>query len=474
MGRARVRDLGVEIGRLPPGPANAITGVPGVLVGHRTVIHDTPVVARTGVTVIVPREGEIWTNHACAGLSLFNGNGEMTGIPWIDEAGLLGSPIGLTNTYAVGLVRDALIAHAVERGVSHRFHLPVVAETFDGWLNDIDAFPVTADHVRDALAAAASGPVEEGNVGGGTGMRCHGFKGGIGTASRLVDVPATLHGGRAGPGQLRTDARPPDRRRPGRPVPGASVGRAPSSRPAPGRVDHRGGRDRRSPSPAPVPAPGASGHGRARPRGRNGLQLQRRPLPRLRHGKPRSRGRPPSAVRPRHDPPSPPGCLLRGRGRRRGGVDPQCPHGGRDDDGDTGNRLRPAPRRSPGSPGSTLSLRRSVLPVHRRSQTHEQAQEEPQGHTVHLLPELSLGVLSPHGPPRYTWALLGPRAPRASSGRDLRVLRLISGASRRARQQRLVGEMTPGGTRSERRLGGTSGSPRPSSDAPISGKDSAP
>lgn len=190
MPRARARDLGIAIGRLPPGPHNAITDVPGVLVGHCTVIHDEPVVARTGVTVIVPREGAIWTDHAFAGVFLFNGNGEMTGIPWIEESGLLGSPIGLTNTYAVGVVRDALIAHAVERGYSHRFHLPVVAETFDGWLNDIDAFPVTATHAQEALAAASGGPVPEGNVGGGTGMRCHGFKGGIGTASRVVDVPA--------------------------------------------------------------------------------------------------------------------------------------------------------------------------------------------------------------------------------------------------------------------------------------------
>src|SRR5579875_3516535 len=141
MPRARARDLGIAIGRLPPGPHNAITDVPGVLVGHCTVIHDEPVIARTGVTMIVPREGAIWTDHAFAGVFLFNGNGEMTGIPWIEESGLLGSPI----------------AHAVERGHSHRFHLPVVAETFDGWLNDIDAFPVTADHARAALDAASGG-----------------------------------------------------------------------------------------------------------------------------------------------------------------------------------------------------------------------------------------------------------------------------------------------------------------------------
>ena len=121
MGRARLRDLGLTIGRMPPGPLNAITDVPGVLVGHRTVIRDTPRVTRTGVTMVVPREGSIWTDYAFAGYHSFNGNGEMTGIPWIEESGLLGSPIGITNTYAVGIVRDALVGYAVEHGYSHRF-----------------------------------------------------------------------------------------------------------------------------------------------------------------------------------------------------------------------------------------------------------------------------------------------------------------------------------------------------------------
>lgn len=189
MGRARLRHLGIVIGHAPPGPHNAITDVPGVLVGHRTLIADTPRITRTGITMVVPRE-VIWTDYAFAAYHSFNGNGEMTGIPWIDESGLLGSPIGITNTYAVGIVRDALIAYAVEHGYSHRFHLPVVAETYDGFLNDIDAFPLTQQHALEALAASHSGPVEEGNVGGGTGMRCHGFKGGIGTASRVIDSPS--------------------------------------------------------------------------------------------------------------------------------------------------------------------------------------------------------------------------------------------------------------------------------------------
>jgi D-aminopeptidase len=192
MGRARIRDLGITIGQMPTGQWNAITDVPGVLVGHSTLIRDAPRIARTGVTMIVPREGAIWHDYAFAGFHAFNGNGEMTGLPWVEESGMLGSPIGITNTYAVGIVRDALVAYAVEHGYSHRFHLPVVAETFDGWLNDIDAFPLTPDHAHEALAAARGGAVAEGNVGGGTGMRCHGLKGGIGTSSRLVE---TANGG---------------------------------------------------------------------------------------------------------------------------------------------------------------------------------------------------------------------------------------------------------------------------------------
>lgn len=187
MSRARLRDLGIVIGVMPPGPCNAITDVPGVLVGHTTLIDDSPYVARTGVTVIIPREDEIRDDHAFAGYHSFNGNGEMTGLLWLDESGLLGSPIGLTNTNQVGVVRDALIVHDVENFESRGFKLPVVAETYDGWLNDIDAFHLEEEHVHQAIAAAKNGPVEEGNVGGGTGMICHDFKGGIGTSSRIVE-----------------------------------------------------------------------------------------------------------------------------------------------------------------------------------------------------------------------------------------------------------------------------------------------
>jgi len=189
MGRARIRDLDIEIGQLPAGPRNAITDVPGVLVGHRTLVSDAPRTVRTGVTMIVPRAGEIWRDHAFAGAHAFNGCGEMTGLAWIEESGMLETPIGITNTHAVGVVRDALVAYGVNRGDVPRFTLPVVAETYDGWLNDINAFSVTQAHAREALDAATT-EVAEGNVGGGTGMRCHGFKGGIGTASRVVTIPS--------------------------------------------------------------------------------------------------------------------------------------------------------------------------------------------------------------------------------------------------------------------------------------------
>lgn len=187
---ARLRDLGISIGVLPPGPLNALTDVPGVLVGHSTIIADGPRVARTGVTMVVPRDGAIWGDHVFAAYHSFNGNGEMTGLPWIDETGLLGSPIGITNTNQVGVVRDAIVRVAVERRYYASFFLPVVAETWDGVLNDIGAFHVTTEHAVAAIDGARGGPVPEGNVGGGTGMICHGFKGGIGTASRLAATPS--------------------------------------------------------------------------------------------------------------------------------------------------------------------------------------------------------------------------------------------------------------------------------------------
>ena len=186
MKRIRLRDLGITIGRFPTGPHNAITDIDGTAVGHSTIKYDDPRVARTGVTLVLPRNGDIWHDYAFAGYYSFNGNGEMTGIPWLKESGMLGSPIGLTNTHQVGIVRDTLVKISVEQGYTSSFLLPVVAETYDGWLNDINAFHVAEEHVRNALADAKNGFVAEGGVGGGTGMICHDFKGGIGTSSRVV------------------------------------------------------------------------------------------------------------------------------------------------------------------------------------------------------------------------------------------------------------------------------------------------
>ncbi len=193
--RRRARELGIRIGRMEPGRWNAITDVPGVRVGHTTLISgEGPLVVgqgpvRTGVTVILPHQGELSGDPVFAGYHQLNGNGEMTGIAWIEESGLLTTPIAITNTHSVGVVRDAIIAYEVQRRQApYEIHwsLPVVAETYDGWLNDINGFHVRPEHVFQALESAASGPVAEGCVGGGTGMNCHEFKGGIGTSSRVV------------------------------------------------------------------------------------------------------------------------------------------------------------------------------------------------------------------------------------------------------------------------------------------------
>ena len=186
----RLRDLHLTIGSLPTGPHNAITDVSGVRVGHTTLIEGDAV--RTGVTVVVPHDGPVWTEAVFAGFHRLNGNGEVTGVHWLEEAGLLLSPIGLTNTHSVGVVRDALVAIEVEELPAGReaWALPVVGETWDGVLNDVDGFHVTAEHARAAYRSAAGGPVEEGSVGGGTGMICHEFKGGIGTSSRVLPEAA--------------------------------------------------------------------------------------------------------------------------------------------------------------------------------------------------------------------------------------------------------------------------------------------
>ncbi len=191
--KPRARDLGIPF-EGTPGPLNAITDVSGVEVGFVTLITGEGALkvgvgpVRTGVTAILPR-GKRSTDQAFAGWISINGNGEMTGTTWIEEAGLLEGPIFITNTHSVGTVRDAAIAWAIARGkMQQPWALPVVAETYDGRLNDTDGFHVKQEHVFKALDGASSGPVAEGNVGGGTGMVCYGFKCGTGTASRKVDA----------------------------------------------------------------------------------------------------------------------------------------------------------------------------------------------------------------------------------------------------------------------------------------------
>src|ERR671914_2218700 len=190
----RARELGIRVGDLPPGPQNAVTDVEGVRVGHSTIVRgEGPLVVgqgpvRTGVTVVCPREGLTRDDPVFAGCHRFNGNGEMTGLEWIRESGVLTSPVAITNTHSVGVVRDALIAAELEARTDgdEYWCLPVVAETFDGTLNDINGQHVTADHAREALADTRGGPVTEGSVGGGASMICHGVKGGARTAPRGV------------------------------------------------------------------------------------------------------------------------------------------------------------------------------------------------------------------------------------------------------------------------------------------------
>ncbi len=196
--KPRARDLGVPFDGTP-GPNNAITDVAGVEVGHTTlvsgegklVVGKGPV--RTGVTAIHPR-GKTSNDAVFAAWFTLNGNGEMTGTTWVDDSGFLNGPVMITNTHSVGVVRDAVIAWKVKHGTpdmeGYWWSLPVVAETWDGYLNDINGFHVRPEDAWHALDTAHSGPVEEGNVGGGTGMICNEFKGGIGTSSRVLDAKA--------------------------------------------------------------------------------------------------------------------------------------------------------------------------------------------------------------------------------------------------------------------------------------------
>ncbi|HLY62120.1 MAG TPA: P1 family peptidase [Terriglobia bacterium] len=194
--KPRARDLGIPF-EGNPGPLDAITDVKGVEVGHATLISGNgklvvgqgPV--RTGVTAILPR-GKGSDDQVFAGWFTLNGNGEMTGTTWVEESGFLEGPVMITNTHSVGVVRDSVIAWRVEHGQpadsEYWWSLPVVAETYDGYLNDTNGFHVKKDDVFKALESAAPGRVPEGNVGGGTGMICYEFKGGIGTASRKLDM----------------------------------------------------------------------------------------------------------------------------------------------------------------------------------------------------------------------------------------------------------------------------------------------
>jgi L-aminopeptidase/D-esterase-like protein len=196
--KPRARDLGVPFDGTP-GPNNAITDVKGVEVGNTTLISGSgklkvgegPV--RTGVTAVLPR-GRDANDSVFGAWFTLNGNGEMTGTTWLEDSGFLDGPIMITNTHSVGVVRDTVIAWKVKRGEpdaeGYWWSLPVVAETWDGYLNDINGFHIKPEHVFHALESAHSGPVEEGNVGGGTGMICNEFKGGIGTSSRVLDAKA--------------------------------------------------------------------------------------------------------------------------------------------------------------------------------------------------------------------------------------------------------------------------------------------
>lgn len=183
MTKLRARDLGIPFEGVP-GRFNAITDVPGVTVGYSTIIEGTD--ARTGVTVIHPRGRENFV-PVYGGVHAFNGNGEMTGFLWVEEGGFVEGPIGITNTHSVGIVRDTIIAWQVKNKIQYQpWALPVVAETADAWLNDMNGFFVKDQHVFAALDTATSGQIAEGNVGGGTGMMCYEFKGGTGTASRKL------------------------------------------------------------------------------------------------------------------------------------------------------------------------------------------------------------------------------------------------------------------------------------------------
>ncbi|HCK09000.1 MAG TPA: hypothetical protein DHW45_03935 [Candidatus Latescibacteria bacterium] len=231
--RTRARDLGVLIGTLPTGIHNAITDVPGVRVGHVTLISGSgklivgqgPI--RTGVTAIVPHPDDVYENQVYAAGEILNGNGEMTGLGWVNERGLLEVPIVLTNTLSVGDAYSGVVEF-MNRQSPGRVPLPVVGECYDGGLNDIWGRHVKPHHVIEAIDTAAEGPVAEGSVGAGTGMRSYGFKAGIGTSSRVL--PDDLGGYSVGVLVNANCGRTPNLT-----VDGVHVGRDLAANPEPGR-----------------------------------------------------------------------------------------------------------------------------------------------------------------------------------------------------------------------------------------------
>ena len=297
----RARDLGVPFDGTP-GPLNAITDVAGVTVGHATLIEDLADdrAVRTGVTAVLPRGEDTLQRPVFGAWFALNGNGEVTGTTWIEESGQLEGPVMLTNTHSVGVVRDATIAWRIRAAgpdaSGYYWSLPVVAETWDGHLNDINGFHVKPEHVDAALAAASGGPVAEGNVGGGTGMICYEFKCGIGTASRVVEVlgesytVGVLVQANYGLRDELVIAGVPDRPAAARP-PGLLRARPGGCR---HRVDHRRRRHRRTAAAAPAQTARPAAGARPRPHRLHRAQRLGGHLHRLLHRRRLARSKRPS------------------------------------------------------------------------------------------------------------------------------------------------------------------------------------
>ena len=272
MTKPRARELGIRIGRMAPGPLNAITDVTGVRVGHRTLVSGAdgdPHAIRTGVTAVFPHDGDPWREPVYAGTHILNGYGELIGINQITEWGVLMSPIVLTSSLAIGKAYDATVRWLSGRDMAAGEEvMPVVSECDDSGLNDVLSFPLTDEDVAAALDGAVEGDVAEGCIGAGTGMQCFDFKGGIGTASRVLPADAGSYTvGVAGPDELRRPSGAADRRRAG--------GRAdhrPDARPAHRGLVRRDRRHRRAAPAASAPSHRATGRDGARPHGFDGLE----------------------------------------------------------------------------------------------------------------------------------------------------------------------------------------------------------